>query len=52
MDEVSRFLQTKVAKDDVTNADPTPASKRKKSTAANKQNGGDNQPKVFCRYYV
>ena len=50
VDHCTRFLQTKVAKDDVTdvtNPEPTPASKRKKSGAsANKQNGRDDKPKV------
>ena len=52
VDHCTRFLQTKVAKDDVANPEPTPASKRKKSGAsANKQNGRDDKPKVtFWRY--
>ena len=48
VDHSTRFLQTKVAKDDVTNPETTPASKRKKSGAStNKQNGGEDQPKVI-----
>lgn len=50
IDQLNRFLQASVAKDDAATSDPTPASKRKKKTSAKKQNDGNSQPKVMFRF--